>query len=139
MKTESTAQQLFHKLKYCWQPIPKRGAPPQDPAQPLATVVRDVVNRVDNTPRSTQAMRAQNALLRFVEEAAKAQEALQPVSHEARKLAFKDMRVIQHGLKVERDKARLERGQVESHNYKRYEELKALAQQARAVKHLLKP
>jgi hypothetical protein len=135
MKTESTAQQLFYKLKHCWQPTPKRAAP----SQPLGTMVDGVVKSVDNTPRSTAALKAQNALLRFVEEAKQAQEALHPVSHEARKQAFKDMRVLQKGLTIERDKAGLVRGQPESSNHKRYEELKILAQRARTVKHHLKP
>ncbi len=136
MKTESTAQQLFHKLKYCWQPTPKRAAP----SQSLTKVVGDVVRSVDNTPRSTPALKAQNGLLRFVRAAELAQQdASQPLPHDARKQAFKDMRVLQQGLKVERDKAGLVRGQVGSSNHARYEELKELARQARTAKHLLKP
>jgi heme oxygenase len=135
MKTESTAQQLFHKLKYCWQPTQKREAR----SQPLTTVVRDVVKSVDNTPRSTQAMKAQNRLLSFVRAAELAQQDAAPaLSDDSRKQAFKDMRVLQKGLAVERDKAGLDRGQVGSSNHTRYEELRELAQQARTAKHQLK-
>jgi hypothetical protein len=136
MKTESTAHQLFYKLKHCWQPTPKRAVPPQQ----LAKTVGEVVRSVDNTPRSTRAMKAQNGLLRFVEKAKLAQqETGQPLPHDVRKQAFNDMRIVQKGLTVERDKAGLVRGQVGSSNHARYEELRELAQQARTAKHLLKP
>lgn len=136
MKTDSTAQQLFHKLTHCWQPGPKRAVSPQH----LASMVGKVVNSVDNAPRSTPAMRAQNALLEFVKAAERAQQdEAQPLSRELRKEAFKDMRVIQRGLRAESHKAGLDRGQPGSSNHSRYEELKHLTRQAREVKHLLKP